>query len=77
MSEVSVGLAETQKDKLHSLSEGVEFVNEEDFREKIETLKESYFARAAAPAVEDAPVEQPATGDAMSAYMQAISRWSK
>jgi hypothetical protein len=77
VSEVSVGLAETQKDKLHSLSEGVEFVNEEDFREKIETLKESYFARAAAPAVEDAPVEQPATGDAMSSYMQAISRWSK
>ena len=77
VSEVSVGLAETQKDKLHNLSEGVEFVNEEDFREKIETLKESYFATAAAPAVEDAPVEQPATGDAMSAYMQAISRWSK
>jgi hypothetical protein len=77
VSEVSVGLAETQKDKLMSLSEGVEFVNEEDFREKIETLKESYFARAAAPAVEDTPVEQPATGDAMSAYMQAISRWSK
>lgn len=77
VSEVSVGLAETQKDKLMSLSEGVEFVNEEDFREKIETLKESYFARAAAPAVEDAPVEQPVVGDAMSAYMSAISRWSK
>lgn len=77
VSEVSVGLAETQKDKLMSLSEGVEFTNEEDFREKIETLKESYFARAAAPAVEDTPVEQPVAGDAMSAYMQAISRWSK
>jgi len=77
VSEVSVGLAETQKDKLMSLSEGVEFTTEEDFREKIETLKESYFARAAAPAVEDTPVEQPVAGDAMSAYMQAISRWSK
>lgn len=77
VSEVSVGLAETQKDKLQSLSEGVEFTTEEDFREKIETLKESYFARAAAPAVEDAPVEQPVAGDAMSAYMSAISRWSK
>lgn len=77
VSEVSVGLAETQKDKLQSLSEGVEFTTEEDFREKIETLKESYFARAAAPAVEDAPVEQPIAGDAMSAYMSAISRWSK
>lgn len=77
VSEVSVGLAETQKDKLHSLSEGVEFTTEEDFREKIETLKESYFSRAAAPVVEDTPVEQPVAGDAMSAYMQAISRWSK
>jgi len=77
VSEVSVGLAETQKDKLQGLSEGVEFTTEEDFREKIETLKESYFARAAAPAVEDTPVEQPVAGDAMSAYMSAISRWSK
>jgi hypothetical protein len=77
VSEVSVGLAETQKDKLMGLSEGVEFVNESDFREKIETLKESYFSRAASPAVEDIPVEQPVAGDAMSTYMQAISRWSK
>lgn len=77
VSEVSVGLAETQKDKLQGLSEGVEFNTEEDFREKIETLKESYFSRAASPAVEDSPVEQPIDGDAMSAYMQAISRWSK
>jgi len=77
VSEVSVGLAETQKDKLQSLSEGVEFTTEQDFREKIETLKESYFARAAAPAVEDTSVEQPIAGDSMSAYAQAISRWSK
>jgi hypothetical protein len=77
VSEVSVGLAETQKDKLQSLSEGVEFTNEQDFREKIETLKESYFARAAARATEDTPVEQPIAGDAMSSYTSAISRWSK
>lgn len=77
VSEVSVGLAETQKDKLQSLSEGVEFSTEEDFREKIETLKESYFARAAAaPAVEDAPVE-PLTEGVMGAYSAALSRWSK
>jgi hypothetical protein len=76
VSEVSVGLAETQKDKLASLSEGVEFVNEQDFREKIETLKESYFSRTAAPVIEDIPVEQPVIGDTMSAYAAAISRWS-
>jgi hypothetical protein len=77
VSEVSVGLAETQKDKLQNLSEGVEFTTEEDFREKIETLKESYFSKTAAPAVEDSPVVEQPVGDAMSVYMQAISRWSK
>lgn len=77
VSEVSVGLAETQKDKLQNLSEGVEFTTEQDFREKIETLKESYFSKTAAPAVEDAPVVEQPVGDAMSVYMQAISRWSK
>lgn len=76
VNEVSVGLAETQKDKLASLSEGVEFTTEEEYREKIEILKESYFSRAAAPAVEDTPVEQPLVEDAMSAYAAAISRWS-
>ncbi len=77
VSEVSVGLAETQKDKLQGLSEGVEFKTEEDFRNKIETLKESYFSKSAPQAiVEDAPVEEPIKGDAMSAYAAAISRWS-
>ena len=77
VSEVSIGLAETQKDKLSNLSEGVEFTTEQEFRDKIETLKESYFARAGAPAIEDIPVEQTTVGDSMSAYAAAISRWSK
>ncbi len=41
--EVSEGLADTQKDKLTSLAENVEFESEETYREKLETLKESYF----------------------------------
>ena len=41
---VSDGLASTQKEKLASLAEGVEFVGEEAYREKLETLKESYFS---------------------------------
>ena len=40
---VSDGLAATQKEKLASLSESVEFESEESYREKLETLKESYF----------------------------------
>jgi hypothetical protein len=41
--QVSEGLAATQKDKLASLSESVEFESEIEYREKLETLKESYF----------------------------------
>ncbi len=42
---VSDGLAATQKEKLSSLAESVEFESEESYREKLETLKESYFSR--------------------------------
>ena len=45
---VSDGLAATQKEKLASLSESVEFESEEEYREKLETLKESYFSRTPA-----------------------------
>jgi hypothetical protein len=40
---VSDGLASTQKEKLASLSESVEFASEQEYREKLEVLKESYF----------------------------------
>ena len=46
---VSEGLADTQKEKLASLSESVEFESETEYREKLETLKESYFPTAKAP----------------------------
>tara|TARA_R110001606_G_scaffold242960_3_gene390826 strand:- start:4797 stop:5876 length:1080 start_codon:yes stop_codon:yes gene_type:complete len=42
---VSEGLAQTQKEKLASLAESVEFECESEYREKLETLKESYFSR--------------------------------
>ena len=43
LADVSEGLADTQKEKLASLSESVEFESEDKYREKLETLKESYF----------------------------------
>ena len=43
LDQVSDGLAATQKEKLASLSESVEFESEGQYREKLETLKESYF----------------------------------
>ena len=42
--EVSEGLALSQKEKLATLAENVEFGSEQDYREKLVTLKESYFS---------------------------------
>ncbi len=84
VNECAVGLAETQKEKLASLAEGVEFETEEDFRKKIETIKESYFTRKAetASAVEPTeevsePLVEETTSGSMSKYVDAIARWSK
>lgn len=43
VTEATRGLTETQASKLHSLSEKLEFNNANDFEDKVETLKESYF----------------------------------
>ena len=45
---VAEGLALSQKEKLASLAESVEFESEKEYREKLETLKESYFSRTPA-----------------------------
>ena len=41
--DVAEGLALSQKDKLATLAENVEFESESDYREKLVTLKKSYF----------------------------------
>ena len=49
LDQVSDGLAATQKEKLASLSESVEFESEYEYREKLEILKESYFPTGKTP----------------------------
>ena len=81
---VSEGLADTQKEKLASLSESVEFESETEYREKLETLKESYFPTAKAPTtaktetlsegMEAAPESHSAS---MAAYLKSMSMVSK
>ena len=78
---VSEGLADTQKEKLAALAEGLEFVSEEAFSKKVATIKESYFKEAAAPVSEVAD-ETPVEGveevnPAMAQYLNALNRWSK
>jgi hypothetical protein len=78
---VAEGLAVSQKEKLQSLAESVEFESEESYRGKIETLKESYFGAKKTTSTTSAPQElkeeaahvEPATG-AMAAYLEALGR---
>ena len=79
---VSEGLADTQKEKLASLAEGVEFTTEEEFSKKLTTIKESYFTKESvtkAEVADETPVEG-STEDvspAMAAYINAMSRWNQ
>jgi len=85
--EVSEGLAVTQKEKLASLAENVEFDSEETYREKLVTLKNSYFSESATSAQREAAEETveltegytsaPEAGSIMEAYLQTLSRVSK
>ena len=77
LDEVSEGLALSQKEKLAGLAEGVEFESEEQYREKLATLKEAYFAsKPVSQEVisEEAPVED--VSPAMAAYLQALTKFN-
>ena len=78
LDEVSNGLALSQKEKLAELAKGVEFESEEQYREKLSTLKEGYFTKPTAketPEVisEEAPVVD--TNPTMDAYIQALTKF--
>ena len=80
LSDVSEGLSTTQKEKLASLAEGVEFESEESYKEKIETLKESYFKTAPKRSDSEVLNESAASPDvsgSMAAYIQALSHATK
>ena len=80
LSDVSEGLSTIQKEKLASLAEGVEFESEESYKEKLETLKESYFKTAPKRSESEVLNEEAATPDVsgnMAAYMQALSHATK
>ena len=82
---VSEGLASTQKEKLASLSESVEFDGEESYREKLETLRESYFSsKAKSPTAKSDTISEgvdsadaPDVSNSMAAYMKSLSAFKK
>jgi len=82
ISEVSEDLADTEIEKFKSLIEDVDFGNEESFREKLNTLKESYFPKNTVVEQtfndeDGSTAKDMDTTEAMSAYLSAISRNQK
>jgi len=85
-SDVTEGLATSQKEKLATLVENVEFESETDYREKLVTLKESYFPSNAGSQRDKSEnlsegTENPANiaeiSNSMSAYLQTLNRVAK
>ena len=78
--ETSEDLADTAKEKFNKLAEEVEYSNEDDFRTKVKTIKESYFGKKEVKQNDE--IDNVAAGEssnedlsnAMAAYAAAISK---
>ena len=82
LDQVSDGLAATQKEKLASLSESVEFESESQYRGKLETLKESYFPGNTPKATgetisETVDVSQGDVSGSMASYLKTLHAVAK
>ena len=85
--DVTEGLAVTQKDKLAKLAENVEFDSEDAYREKLVTLRESYFPSNGSSVQRNETEtltegtetghQQPAVSGVMESYLQVLSKVSK
>jgi hypothetical protein len=89
LEEISAGLAETQIEKLRTLAEGIEYSDEDNYRKKLEIVKEQYFTKKATPAstgliTEEIDGEDESdsgttgyTAPGMDKYVQAIAKSAK
>ena len=77
--EASKELTDTQKEKFNKLAEEIDYKNEEDFKTKVATVKESYFGKKESTSeIDDVAAESSAQPEdltnAMAAYSAAISK---
>ena len=77
--EASADLAETQKEKFNKLAEEIDYKDAEDFKSKVDTIKESYFGKKETSSeIDDVAAESnqanPDLTNAMAAYSAAISK---
>ena len=85
--DVAEGLADTQKEKLASLAENVEFESDADYQEKLVQLKESYFpSKTSTPKSTSENLSEEVSTDevvaqdvnpTMQAYLETLSRSAK
>ena len=81
--EVVEGLADTQVEKMRTMAEGIEFSDEDDFRKKMEVVRENYFPTKAPEAIVEEDLDDPVDQEevvsdpAMSVYADAIRRTIK
>jgi len=88
LADVAEGLALSQKDKLASLAENVEFESESDYREKLVTLRESYFPNTSTQRSTTENLSEEVTSEeteslnesvspVMASYLNVLSRSSR
>ena len=84
ISDVADGMTDTETEKFQSLVEDVEFSDEESYKEKLQTIRESYFGSSTAQvlteegSIEDnTPTESVEVSATMSQYLKAIGRDQK
>ena len=83
ISDVADGMTDTETEKFQSLVEDVEFSDEESYKEKLQTVRESYFGSSTAQvlteegSIEDTPTESVEVSNTMSKYLKAIGRDQK
>jgi len=83
LSELTRGLAETQKDKFKSLADAVEFKSDESYREKLGQIKESYFGAPKSETVTEVASEESAPeaekqlesiSESMASYVEQLAK---
>ena len=83
LTELTRGLAETQKDKFKSLADAVEFKSDESYREKLGQIKESYFGTPKTETVTEVASEESApeaekqletVSESMQQYVQQLAK---
>ena len=77
LAEITEDLVDTDKEKLQTLAENIEFEDEDAFRAKVEILKDNYLGESVVSEEEiDESTERPNAG-VMSSYTEALSRVAK